>query len=136
MADARSCALLILPPLLLGGCASGNGGNAAARDSWQNAPYAVVVERWGVPASTAPLADGRVAHTWVSQGTVSRSPVWPSIGVSAGSGMGVGIGVGVTAGASREVPALCERTLIFSDNRVAEQTWRGPADFCSLFRRP
>mgnify|MGYP007062753302 FL=1 len=81
------------------------------------------------------FSDGRLVYTWYSEGMVPRSSVWPSIGVSAGSGMGVGIGVGVSAGASRDVQVSCERTLIFKDRRVVDQTWQGPADFCSAFRR-
>jgi hypothetical protein len=121
--------------LLLAGCALWSSGNTAARDTWQGASYEEVVARWGAPVRSTSFNDGRLVYTWFSAGVAQRSPVWPSIGVSAGSGMGVGIGVGVSAGASREVPVSCERTLIFRDYRVVEQSWQGPADFCGEFRR-
>jgi len=117
------------------GCASLDREFAAARDSWLGATYEEVAARWGAPMRSATFNDGRMVYTWHSEGTAPRTSVWPSIGVAAGSGYGVGVGVGVTAGASRDVPVNCERTLIFHNGRVAEQTWRGAADFCSTFRR-
>ncbi len=119
--------------LIIAGCAATNGGTV--RDAWLGATYEEVVTRWGTPVRSTAFNDGRQVYTWHSDGVVPRSSVWPSIGVSAGSGMAVGIGVGVTAGASREVPVSCERTLIFRQGRVVEQTWQGPADFCGTFRR-
>lgn len=119
----------------LTGCASITGVGAAIRDPWQGATYDDVVARWGAPVRSRSLDDSRLACTWHTDGVASRASVWPSIGIGGGSGMGVGIGIGVTAGASRDVAVSCERTLIFRDGRVAEQTWRGPADFCGEFRR-
>lgn len=112
------------------------GDTGAIRDTWQGARYEEVAARWGAPVRSASFRDGRLAFTWRTDGVASRGTVWPSIGIGAGSGMGVGIGIGVTAGASRDVAVNCERTLIFDDGRVVEQTWRGPADFCREFRRP
>lgn len=119
----------------LAGCASLTNDFTAARDSWQGARYEEVVARWGTPLRGTTLNDGRTTYTWFSEGTVTRTPVWPSIGVSAGSGYGIGVGVGVTAGANREVVVSCERTLIFQNAHVTEQIWRGPSDFCVTFRR-
>jgi len=127
-------ALLAVPPLLAG-CALWPSETASVRDAWLGATYEEVVTRWGTPVRSTSFNDGRLVYTWVSQGVVSRGSVWPSIGVSGGSGFGIGIGVGVTAGASREVTASCERTLIFRDGLVAQQTWLGPEDLCSTFRR-
>jgi hypothetical protein len=121
--------------LLLCGCAALNGGIAPVRDAWQGASYEEVVARWGTPVRSTALNDGRLVYTWLSEGVASRSSLWPSIGVSAGSGMGVGIGVGFGTGASREVAVTCERTLIFQEGRVVNQTWHGPTDFCGTFRR-
>ena len=49
-------------------------------------------------------------------------------------GVGIGTGVSVGPGYGGELQH-CERTLIFENARVVEQTWRGPEDFCSSFRR-
>jgi hypothetical protein len=131
----RILAALAAAALHLCGCALMPNHHAQAREAWQGATYEEVVARWGAPLRSTSSNDGRLVHTWFSEGMVPRTSVWPSLGISAGSGMGVGIGVGVTAGASREVPVRCDRTLIFKDERVAEQTWQGPADFCDTFRR-
>jgi hypothetical protein len=120
---------------LLGACASMHGDFAAARDAWLGASYEEVVTRWGTPVRSTSFNDGRQVYTWHSQGTAPRGTLWPSISIGGGSGIGVGVGVGVTAGASRDVPVSCERTLIFKGGRVVEQTWQGPGDFCSEFRR-
>jgi hypothetical protein len=113
-----------------------SGDYATTREAWLGATYEEVVTAWGAPTRGTALNDGRLVYTWYSQGTAGRTSVWPSISVGAGSGYGVGVGVGVTAGTSRDVTVSCERTLIFRDGRVAEQTWRGPGDFCATFRRP
>lgn len=121
--------------LQLVGCASLQSDLAPVRDSWLGATYEDVVSRWGTPVRSTSFNDGRHVYTWVSQGVVPRRSIWPSIGFSGGSGFGIGLGVGVTAGPSHEVSASCERTLIFKDGLVTEQTWQGPADFCSAFKR-
>ena len=80
------------------------------------------------------LSDGRDAHTWISESIASRPSFWPSIGIFGGSG-GVGFGTGVTMGPGGGELQRCERTLIVQDGRVVDQTWHGPADYCSSFRR-
>jgi hypothetical protein len=106
----------------------------AVRSAWQGATYDEVVARWGVPARSTRLADGRDAYTWVSETVVSRGALWPSIGIFGGSG-GVGVGTGVTVGPGGGELQRCERTLFFQNGRVVEQTWQGPAEFCSSFRK-
>lgn len=128
-------AALLGTTLQLAACASLHNDVAPVRDAWLGASYEEVVARWGSPARSTTFNDGRFVFTWHSQGAVPRTAVWPAIGVSAGSGSGFGIGVGVSAGASRDVAVVCERTLIFQGGRVIEQTWHGPTDFCSTFRR-
>lgn len=123
-------------PLLPWGCALWPADDSAARATWQGASYEEVVTRWGTPVRGTSFNDGRRVYTWSSTGVATRGSVWPSIGISGGSGFGIGVGVGVTAGASREVAVTCDRTLIFKDGRVSEQTWQGPADFCDTFKRP
>ena len=127
-------ALSILLLSLLAGCATPDAKVDEARTTWQGATYDEVVLRWGTPARSAKMSDGRDAYTWVSDKTVSRGGVSPSIGIGIGSG-GVGIGTGMIFGSGGGELARCERTLIFRDGRVDEQTWQGPADFCSSFRR-
>ena len=123
--------------VLITGCATsgGDGGDlAAARGSWQGAGYDEVVTRWGAPARNTPMTDGRAAYTWVSETTLPRGSFFPSIGMGVGSG-GIGLGTGVTMGPGGGELVRCERTLIFKDQRVSEQTWQGPAGYCSSFRR-
>ena len=127
--------VLLAAALHVAGCASLPSEMAPVRDAWLGATYEEVVARWGTPVRSTSFNDGRFVYTWRSEGTAPRSSVWPSIGISGGSGIGIGVGVGVAAGASHDVPVNCERTLIFKDGRVVEQTWHGPADFCSTFRR-
>jgi hypothetical protein len=120
--------------LFVAGCASQQK-FTEARDSWIGASYEEVVRAWGTPARNAKFADGD-AYTWVSQETVSRGNVFPSIGVFGGSGGGVGVGTGVTfGGGGRSEIRQCERTLIFKGGRVVEQNWQGPEDFCRTFGR-
>jgi hypothetical protein len=101
-----------------------------ARNSWQGMRYEDVVEQWGAPARSAKPAGGRESHTWVSEGTLSR--LSPIIGIFAGSGSGAGVSV-----STQPVGPLsrCERTLVFQDGRVVEQTWEGDGDYCSTFIR-
>jgi hypothetical protein len=47
----------------------------------------------------------------------------------------VGIGTGVMFRSGGGEPVRCERTLIFKDGRVEEQTWQGPDEYCRDFRR-
>ena len=135
----RSAALLIL---LLAGCASspsGGGDAASARTSWQGASYDEVVAKWGTPVRSTKMSDGRDVYTWVSETSVPTrgGSFFPSLGIFGGSGGGVGFGTGVTFGGGAVGSELlrCERTLIFKEGRVSEQTWQGPPDFCSSFSR-
>ena len=110
-----------------------------ARDSWQGASYEDMVARWGPPARSATLPDGRQTHTWVSQDTPIRPP-GPSVGVgvfggSGGGGVGVGIGFPFGGSVSTVGAAGCERTVTFKDNQVAEQNWIGDPAYCRYFKR-
>lgn len=127
--------VLLIATLQLTGCATTSSGVTPLRNAWLGASYEEVVARWGTPVRSTSFNDGRLIYTWFSEGTAARGSIWPSIGVSAGSGSGVGIGVGVTSGPSRETYVSCERTLIFQDGRVVDQSWFGPADFCATFQR-
>lgn len=128
----RSVVILLV---LLAGCASTPEADiAAARSSWLGATYDDVVRSWGAPAAATKLSDGTDAYTWVSETVASRASFWPSLGIFGGSG-GVGFGTGVTMGPGGGELQRCERTLMFKNGRVADQTWNGPVDFCSSFRR-
>ena len=120
--------------VLLAGCATAGGELIEARDSWQGASYDEVVVRWGTPVRSTKLTDGRDVYTWTSESSISRGGVSPSIGIGAGSG-GVSIGTGVMFRSGGGEPVRCERTLIFKDGRVADQTWLGPPEYCKEFRR-
>ena len=123
--------------VFLAGCASLGTGVNVAKDSWQGATFDAVVSRWGTPARSTTLADGREARTWVSEEAYGGS-YFPSIGVFGGSG-----GSGVGAGVMMDLPGMgggrgqvrCERTLFFRGERVVEQLWQGHAGYCSSFRR-
>ncbi len=128
-------ALLLGAALQLTGCATTSADITPVRNAWLGASYEEVVSRWGTPVRSTSFDDGRLIYTWFSEGAASRTSLWPSIGVSAGSGMGVGIGIGVTSSPSRDAYVTCERTLIFRDGRVVDQSWFGPSDFCGTFRR-
>jgi hypothetical protein len=119
--------------LLLTACATTNE-LEAAKTSWQGAKYDEVVMAWGAPTRSTQLSDGRDAHTWVSESTVSRPGIYPSIGIfggSGGSGVGAGVSVGGWGGADR---VRCERTLVFQGGRVVEQTWSGSEEACARLR--
>jgi len=118
--------------VLLAGCTTLKTDLDAAQDSWYGARYEAVVSQWGAPTRSTVLADGRNAHTWVS---VSAESWYPSISVFGGSVVGVGVGTGVLLGQSGGEPARCERTLVFNDGQVVEQSWLGQWRYCSTFRR-
>ena len=132
-----SAAVLIL--LLTGCAASPTGDPSSARTSWQGATYDEVVTKWGTPVRSTKMSDGRDVYTWVSESVgASRSPAFfPSLGIFGGSGGGVGFGTGVTFGGGAAATEMyrCERTLIFSEGRVNEQTWQGPPEYCAGFKR-
>lgn len=107
-----------------------------ARVSWQGAQYDDVVARWGPPAKSATLSDGRQTHTWTSQEAPLRAP-GPQVGVGVfggSGGGGVGVGVGFPFGTTVN-PASCERTLTFKDKQVVEQSWIGDQAYCRFFKR-
>ena len=115
---------------LLAACAGIRTNMNDARNSWQGIPYKDVVQQWGQPASSTKDKEGRESHTWVSEGQISR--LTPSIGFFFGSSGG--IGGEVTPQAAGPI-RRCERTLIFQDQKVVEQTWQGDDNYCSTFVR-
>jgi hypothetical protein len=127
----RACLLLLA---LLSGCAATPGDIQSARDSWHGAQYDEVVARWGAPNRYTTLADGAYVYTWESVSTAPGGRIFPSIGIFGGSG-GVGVGTGVTVGPGGGELVRCDRTLIFRDARVAQQTWQGDPAFCESFKR-
>jgi hypothetical protein len=129
--------LLVLLAVLVAGCASTPDVDVtAARSSWQGATYDEVVASWGIPVRSTKLSDGRDVYTWLSESVASRAAIFPSIGIFGGSGGGgVGFGTGVAVGPGGGEFLRCERTLFFQNGRVVEQTWQGPDDYCSSFRR-
>jgi len=133
MTDLLDLRVAALIAVLLAGCVTGRE-HTEASDSWQGATYDEVVLRWGTPVRSTKLTDGRDVYTWMSESSVSRGAVSPSIGIGIGSG-GIGIGTGVMFRSGGGEPVRCERTLIFKDARVEEQTWQGPDEYCRDFRR-
>jgi hypothetical protein len=120
--------------VLLAGCATPGGELTEARGSWDGATYDEVVLRWGTPARSTKLTDGRNVYTWISDSVGSRGSVSPSVGIGFGTG-GMSIGTGVMFGSGGGEPVRCERTLIFKAGRVDEQNWQGPAEYCRSFGR-
>lgn len=121
---------------LLAGCATVEQELDEVKAAWQGASYDEVVARWGPPARSATLSDGRQTHTWVSQeAPISGGGPQVGVGVFGGSGgSGVGVGVGFPFGMSVS-RAGCERTLTFKDSQVVEQSWTGDQAYCRFFRR-
>jgi hypothetical protein len=129
----RTATLMVV---LLAGCAASGGGITEARSSWDGATYDEVVLRWGTPARSTKLTDGRDVYTWVSDSVGSRGSSAVGFGVGGGGGGGgVGIGTGIMFGSGGGEPVRCERTLIFKEGRVDEQNWQGPAQYCNSFGR-
>ena len=121
--------------LVLAACATPGQDLAAARQSWDGASYEEVVRAWGAPARSTGLGEGREARTWLSEVNRARGVIYPSVGVFGGSGnVGVGVGVGTSYPFGAELKR-CERTLVFAEGRVAEQTWAGPDDYCDTFKK-
>ena len=108
---------------------------ADTRGGWDGATYDEVVLRWGTPARSTKLSDGRDVYTWVSDSVGSRGSSSVGFGVGGGRGGGIGIGTGVMFGSGGGEPVRCERTLVFKDGRVDEQTWQGPTEYCRSFGR-
>jgi hypothetical protein len=123
--------LTLLTLMLLTGCAS----IESTKSSWQGAHYDDVIARWGAPSRSATTVGGSPVHTWVTEGGYGGGPGPASVGVFGGSG-GVGVGTSIILGGGGSVePQRCERTLVFRNDRVVEQTWLGQPAFCSQFRR-
>jgi hypothetical protein len=121
--------------LVLAGCAAAPPGVPEAKQSWQGASYDTVVARWGQPTRGETLPDGREQRTWISEFRRPRGAIFPSFGIGIGGG-NVGVGVGV-AGAGVPVGEdvqTCERTLVFADGKVVDQTWTGNESFCATLR--
>jgi hypothetical protein len=123
---------VLLAVMLLAGCATLAGDMESARSSWHGAHRDEVTARWGAPTRRAMLTDGREVLTWESVGA-GGFPSPGSVGVYGGSGMGIGLAFGLPALGGE--PRRCERTLVFSGERVVEQTWLGHPGFCGTFRR-
>ncbi len=120
--------------VLLAGCAA-PAELTEARDSWDGATYDEVVLRWGTPARSTKLSDGRDVYTWISDSVGSRGNSSVGFGIGGGRGSGVSIGTGIMFGSGGGESIRCERTLVFKDGRVDEQTWEGPAGYCRSFGR-
>ena len=112
-------------------CATTGSDLERARQSWQGATHEEVVARWGIPART----DAKNSQTWISEGVPHRAQSSVGFGLFGGGGRtSVGVGVGIPVG-SPEPMARCERTMVFEEGRVVDQSWIGPAEFCYGFRR-
>jgi hypothetical protein len=123
---------------LLGACATAQDVDRA-KGSWQGATYEEVLRAWGAPVRSTTTNDGRYWYTWETA-AVAQPP--PSVGFGIGGvsiggrgATGVGVGMGVPVG-SPPAPERCERTLIFENGRVVDQSWQGPPSMCADFKRP
>ena len=122
---------------LLAACATAHDVDVA-KNSWMGATYEDVLRVWGAPARSTNTADGRYWYTWE---TVSAVQPGSSVGFSiggmrmGGSGAaGVGVGTSVPVG-SPPAPESCQRTLIFQNGVVVDQSWQGPPSMCADFKR-
>ncbi len=120
---------------LLAGCATPGAELTEATGSWDGATYDEVVLRWGAPARSTKLTDGRNVYTWVSDSAGSRGSSAVGFGIGGGGGGGIGIGTGIMFGSGGGEAVRCERTLIFKAGRVDEQNWQGPEQYCKSFGR-
>lgn len=121
---------VLIATVVLAACAGLRTNMNDARNSWQGIPYKEVVEQWGQPTSSARPADGRESRTWVSEGQLSR--IVPSLGFYFGSSSGIG---GEITPQPTGPLRRCERTLIFQNGKVVEQSWEGDDNYCSTFVR-
>src|SRR5258708_9364671 len=119
---------------LLAGCATPGAELAEATGSWDGATYDEVVLRWGAPARSTKLTDGRDVYTWVSDSAGSRGSSAVGFGIGGGGGGGIGIGTGIMFGSGGGEAGRCERTLIFKARPVDEQNWQGPEQDCQSLR--
>ena len=111
-----------------------------AKNSWMGATYEDVLRVWGAPARSTTTADGRYWYTWE---TVSVAQPSSSVGFSlggmrigggGGTATGVGVGTSMPIG-SPPAPESCQRTLIFQNGVVVDQSWQGPPSMCADFKR-
>jgi len=123
---------------LLAACATAQDVDKA-KGSWQGATYEEVLRAWGAPARSTTTTDGRYWYTWE---TVAVAQPSSSVGFSIGGmsiggrgATGVGVGTSVPVG-SPPAPESCQRTLIFQDGRVVDQSWQGPPSMCAEFKHP
>src|SRR5258708_12318874 len=114
--------------VLLAGCAAPGGELAEARGSWDGATYDEVVLRWGAPARSTKLSDGRYVYTWVSDSVGSRGSSSVGFGIGGGRGGGIGIGTGIMFGSGGGEPVRCERTPVFNNGPLDDQTRHAPRD--------
>jgi hypothetical protein len=123
--------------LLLAACATAKDVEDA-QESWYGSTLEDVMSAWGAPARSTKTPDGREWNTWVTESSPQGgSSVGVGLGgmrVGGGGGVGVGVGMGMPVG-TPPPPERCERTLIFADNRVAEQHWHGPPSLCAPLKR-
>lgn len=109
-----------------------------AKSSWMGATYEDVLRAWGAPARSTNTADGRYWYTWETVSAVQPgSSVGFSIGgvrLGGGGATGVGVGTSVPVG-SPPPPESCQRTLIFQNGVVVDQSWQGPPSMCADFKR-
>jgi len=135
---SRTGSTAVALALALGACATVEDVNKA-RDSWQGATYEEVLRAWGAPARSTTTTDGRYWYTWETVAVAQpSSSVGIGIGgmrIGGGGASGVGVGVGMPVG-SPPAPERCERTLIFENGRVVDQSWQGPPSMCAEFKRP
>ncbi len=137
MQDCLTVSMRIFPALLLAanlqltGCTTMPEEPNRVQNAWLGASYEDVVRHWGTPVRSTSFNDGRMVYTWYTEGVVPRRDVWPSYGIYGNRGIGSPPGYS----AYREVMVSCERTLIFKEGRVAEQTWLGVSSFCDNFVR-
>ena len=110
-----------------------------AKDSWMGATYEDVLRAWGAPAASTQTNDGRYWYTWITQSAVQpSSSVGFSIGgISFGGHGATGVGVGTSVPVGQPAPPdSCQRTLIFQNGVVVDQSWQGPPSMCADFKRP
>jgi hypothetical protein len=112
-----------------------------AKNSWQGATYEEVLRAWGAPAASTQTNDGRYWYTWVTQSAVQpSSSVGFSIGgmrIGGGGSTATGVGVGTSIPVGQPAPPdSCQRTLIFQNGVVVDQTWQGPPSMCAEFKHP
>jgi hypothetical protein len=122
---------------LLAACATAHDVDLA-KNSWMGATYEDVLRVWGAPTASTQTNDGRYWYTWITQGSAQpSSSVGFSVGgmrIGGGGATGVGVGTSMPIG-SPPPPESCQRTLIFENGVVVDQSWQGPPSMCADFKR-